>query len=198
MKHKKHCKCQDCLVIKADKLKVKDWFLETVEFVSGEPSLAKLRAYERLKTRNYKHCYVEQLLAFTGIEFSIENYKPTASELATEAQELEKDKALQLAQDQELERQWQELRQKAIEKWNNWITKNNDLLNSAIAENKATGGTLYYALVEARANQDISDLERLLKIADRASWRHNCTSYDDLLARGIDRDIARELIQNED
>ncbi|MCX7933849.1 MAG: DUF2293 domain-containing protein, partial [Planctomycetota bacterium] len=55
--------------------------------------------------------------------------------------------------------------------------------------------------IDSRTVQDVMDgaidLKTARRRADRIAHRHEETDYDDLLARGIDRDTARMIIEDE-
>jgi len=69
-----------------------------------------------------------------------------------------------------------------------------------IEENLNTNGSLSSGLTIDMIDEVLdwvsSDVENKIKIAGIASNRHNNTDYDAMLAEGINRDLARELIKN--
>jgi len=81
----------------------------------------------------------------------------------------------------------------AAKVWEDWLKNNEVIFDDAISRSKKTKGRIHLALEEAFANQDIAELDRLLKNSEAARVRHEDTDYEDLLRRGVDRDTARDI-----
>jgi hypothetical protein len=64
-------------------------------------------------------------------------------------------------------------------------------------ELKERGSRLVGELREAIANQDSDEVRRLLRANQSIEHRHEETDYDELLARGIRKEDARAIIENE-
>ena len=78
--------------------------------------------------------------------------------------------------------------------------ENSEEILEQLQENRRHNGRLTSSIVEAYDEEDNSillhqdEIDHIITMLGVSSYRHNCTNYENMLAHGIDRELARQLI----